>query len=51
MHHITDETGDPVWSGKEIVEALDWFIENDIQSFRISSGPRDMGYLVQIARA
>jgi len=51
MHHVTDDAGDPVWSGKELIDALDFLIENNIQSFRVDGGPRDMGYLIQIARA
>ena len=51
MHHVTDETGDPVWSGKELIDAFEWLVENNIQSFRVDAGPRNMGYLIQIARA
>ncbi len=50
LHHVCDETGDPVWSGKNLVEALDWLLENDHHQFLIDGGPSDLSYLVSISR-
>jgi len=50
MHHIVDDDDEVIWSGKNLVGALDYLIENAIHEVKIDGGTVDMGFIVQFTR-
>lgn len=49
LHHITDNHGEPVWSGARIFDAFQWFLDNQRYTFELRQEGRTIRVRISIA--
>ena len=50
FHHIINKAQDVVWSGKSLLGALNWLVEQNVYEFRIEGLNPARGFQVMIHR-
>ncbi len=51
LHHILDHTGEVVWSGSNVGQAIEYLLEFDQTNFRLTTSPEHKQYRVSVMRA
>ncbi len=51
LHHVLDHTGEVVWSGANVGQAVEHLIELGVTVFRLHASPEQNQYRVHIMRA